>query len=74
MGGCIVKDKGSPKKDPVVVTKKSKRVPSLSSIEENQLYKTRIDKERKDYEDKAFPRSDSQLKSIEIISNDRTRI
>ena len=47
MGGCITKEKGSSHRDPVIVIKRAKRTPSLS-IEANNLYKNRIDKERKE--------------------------
>ena len=50
MGGCVTKENETQHKDPVIVLKKPRKIPSLSSIEENHLYKVRIEKERREAE------------------------
>lgn len=46
MGSCIAKEKETASNlEPIVVVKKPKSIPSLSSIEDNQLYKTRVERD-----------------------------
>lgn len=47
MGGCVAKEQEGGCNDPVIVMKKQRKIPSLSSIAENHLYKVRVEKERR---------------------------
>ena len=53
MGGCVTKEAEEQLRDPVVVMKKPRKIPSLNSIEGNHLYKVRVEKEKKEEEVKA---------------------
>lgn len=44
MGSCMAKEKEKAPPEPIVVVKKQKKVPSLSNIEENHLYKSHIER------------------------------
>lgn len=60
MGGCVTKESESQSKEPVIVVKKPRKIPALSSIEENHLYKVRAEKEKKEDENKVNQKLDQE--------------